>query len=164
MNVKMCASPWFKPLLLHSHTPVFNMQHEPIPDKKRKIDTINHCINNTEVPETALADFMFLQIIGEYPFNYMVKIDADQDKIIYEDLLRFENSMITVEMNNHEPESLYALYEDNVARPERRVAWLEFFHTIATRKNPEKSPHFILNRTTSHEIQKARWFVSFSSR
>ena len=160
---KMCTLSWFKPLLAHSHTLACNMQHEPIPDKKRKIDTTNPCIS-TEVSETALGDFMFLQIIGEYPFNYMVKIDPAQDKIIYEDLLRFENSMITIEMNNHEPESLYALYEDNVARPERRVAWLEFFHTIATRKNPEKSPHFILNRETSHEIQKARWFVSFSSR
>ena len=139
------------------------MQHETIPDKKRKIDTIDPCIS-TETMETALGFFMFLQIIGEYPFNYIVKIDPVQDQIVYEDLLQFEKSMVAIEMNNHEPESLYALYEDNVARPERRVAWLEFFHAIATRKNPEKSPHFILNRETSHEIQKARWFVSFSSR
>jgi len=83
------------------------MQHESVPDKKRKIDTINTCISS-EMLENALGYFMFLQIIGEYPFNYMVKIDPVQDKIIYEDLLRFEKSMTPIEMNNHELESLYA--------------------------------------------------------
>jgi hypothetical protein len=139
------------------------MEHEPIPDKKRKIDTMDACIN-TETVETALGFFMFLQIIGEYPFNYMVKIDPVQDQIIYEDLMQFEKSMVAIEMNNHEPESLYALYEGNVVCPERHVVWLEFFRKISARENPEKSEYFMLNHKTSHEIQKARWFVSFSSR
>jgi hypothetical protein len=139
------------------------MQHEAILDKKRKLDTIQPC-TNTEMPETALGFFMFLQVIDEYPFCYMVKIDPMQDQIIYEDLLQFEKSMIAIKMNNHDPESLYALYEGNVVRPERHIAWLEFCHKISTRKNPETSQYIILNRETSHEIQKARWFVSFSSR
>jgi len=139
------------------------MEHEPIPDKKRKIDTIDPCVS-TEMVENALGCLMFLQIIGEYPFNYMVKIDPVQDQIIYEDLMQFEKSMVAIEMNNHEPESLYALYEGNAVCPERHVAWVEFFHKISARENPETSQYFILNRKTSHEILKARWFVSISSR
>ena len=75
---------------------------------------------------------MFLQVIDEYPFDYMVKIDPVQDQIIYEDLLQFEKCMIAIEMNHHEPESLYAMYEGNVVRLERHVAWLEFCHKIST--------------------------------
>jgi len=73
-------------------------------------------------------------------------------------------SIISIEMNNYEPGSLYMHYEGNVPRPERYDAWLKFFHTIYTRGNPEKSKHIILNHESLHEMQKARWFVSFALR
>ena len=134
------------------------MQHEPIPDKKRKIDTADSCIS-TELPQ---ENFMFLQIIDEYPYNYLVKIDPVQDKTIYEDLLEFEKSKITIQMNNYEPKSPYTLYEGNICRPERHTAWLEFFHNISLRKI-EKSEHIMLNRENSHKSQIARWFGSFTN-
>jgi len=128
------------------HTLVFNMQHEK---------TTDSCIS-TQMP---LENFMFLQIIDEYPSNYLVKIDPIQDKIIYEDLLEFERSKITIQMNNYQPESLYMLYEGNVCRPERYTAWSNFFRNICFNKIPEKSEYILLDRENLHKIQKARWCV-----
>ena len=145
------------------------MQHESIHDRKRKIDTTDSHVS-TEYPETIPTfvlpeeKIMFLQIIDDYPYNHLVTIDPVQDKIIYEDLLEFERSKVTIQMNNYEPESLYTLYEGNIARPERHVAWLEFIRQISVGKNPEKSKHIILNREYFHKIQKARWFMSFCLR
>jgi len=134
------------------------MQRERAPDKKRKINAEDTGITTT-VPEVFL---MFLQIIGEYPYNYLVVVDPLRHKLIYEDLLEFEESKITIEMNNHEPESLYTLYEDKVARPDKHVAWMEFFNDTSARKNVENSKHILLNRESLPDIAKARWFVCFS--
>ena len=141
-------------------TLVLNMQHEGTCDKKRKINVVDACITAT-VP---VVLWMFLQIIGEYPYNYLVEIDPLEDSLIYGDLLEFETSKVTIQMNNHEPESLYTLYDDNVARPDKHAAWMEFFRNTATRKNAKKSEHIVLNRESVADIQKARWFVSFCSR
>jgi hypothetical protein len=136
------------------------MQHERAPDKKRKITADDTSISLT-VPQDSV---MFLQIIGEYPYNYLVVVDPLRHALIYEDLLDFEKSNITIEMNNHEPESLYALYQDNVACPDKHVAWMKFFHDTSTRTNVDNSKHILLNRESMPEIAKARWFVCFSSR
>jgi len=144
----------------HSHTLIFTMQYEPITDKKRKFDNADSYIS-TELPQ---ENFMFLQIIHEYPYNCLVKIDPMQDKSIYEDLLEFEKSKITIQMNNYELESLYTLYPGNVCHPETHTTWLEFFHNNSLRKTSEKSQHIILDRENLHKIQKAHWFVSFCSR
>jgi len=130
----------------HFHTLVFNMQHE---------NTLDSCIS-TKLPEETL---MFIQLIDEYPYNYLVKIDPVEDKIIYEDLLEFETSKITIQMNNHQPESLYMLYKDEVCRPERFAAWKKFLSNISLCKTPEKSEYILLDRENLHKIQKARWFV-----
>ena len=79
---------------------------------------------------------MLLQIIYEYPYNCLVTIDPVQDKIIYEDLLEFERSKVTIQMNNYEQESFDTLYDGNITRPERHVVWLEFIRHISVRKNP----------------------------
>ena len=145
------------------------MQHESIHDRKRKIDTTDSHVS-TEYPETIPTfvlpeeKILFLQIIDDYPYNHLVTIDPVQDKIIYEDLLEFERSRVTIQMNNYEPESLYTLYEGNIARPERHVAWLEFIRHISVGKNPDKSEYFLLNREDCHKIQNARWFVYFCLR
>ena len=134
------------------------MQYESTPDKKRRMDTVDF------TADTVVQDLMFLQIIDEYPYNYLVKIDPELDRVVYEDLLQFEKSKLTIQMNNYEPESLYALYEANAARPDRYVAWMQFFRNISSLKNPEKSKHIVLNRENLREIHRARWFVSFSLR
>jgi len=108
-------------------------------------------------------NILFLQIIDEYPYNYLVEIDPVEDNIIYEDLLEFERSKITIQMNNYDPESLYYLYEGKVCRPERFSAWRNFYMTISQCKTPEKSEYIELTRENVHKIQKARWFMSFGS-
>jgi len=64
-------------------------------DKKRKINVVDACITAT-VP---VVLWMFLQIIGEYPYNYLVEIDPLEDSLIYGDLLEFETSKVTIQMN-----------------------------------------------------------------
>ena len=140
---------------LYSPNRVFDMQHERNADNKRKNDTVDANI----ITGVSEGDFMFIQVIDEYPFNYVVQIDALQDTIIYEDLLEFEKSNVTIQMNNYDPESLYVLYEGNAVHPDRYAAWSRFIHDTVTRKNLEKSKHITLNRDSLHEIQKARWFV-----
>ena len=108
---------------LLSHTLNFNMQPrrgEHIPEKKRKINTVNTEPLET-IPTSALPEehFMFLQIIDVFPRYYLVKIDPVEDKIIYEDLLEFERSKITINICQFEPESLYILYEGNVYHPKQ---------------------------------------------
>ena len=71
------------------------MQHETTSDKKRKINVVDTCITAT-VP---VVFWMFLQIIGEYAYNYLVKIDPLEDSLIYGDLLEFETSKVTIQMN-----------------------------------------------------------------
>ena len=146
---------------LQSHTLNINMQPqrgEHIAEKKRKINTVS-----TELMETIPTEehFMFLQIIDEYPSNYLVKIDPVQDKIIYEDLLEFEKSKVTIQMDNYQPETLYMLYEGNVCHPERFTAWKQFFMNICLCKTPDKSEYIQLDRDNLHKIQKARWFVCY---
>jgi len=113
-----------------------------------------HCI---ELPQ---ENCMFLQIIHEYPYSYLVKIDPVQDKSTYEDLLEFEKSKLTIQMNNYEPESFYILYTVNVCCPERHG----FLHNISLRKPHEKSQHIILDRENLHKNQKSIWLVSYCSR
>jgi len=142
------------------------MQKEYLKDQKRKIDAVDSHID-TEILEpmqSSLQSHVFVQIMNEYNYNFLVAIDPLEDGIIHKDLLEFEKSKVPIQMNNYEPDSLYELYEDKIARPERRVAWLEFFHAIILRKDPEKSEIIMLNREDCHKIQKARWFVTFSSR
>ena len=149
----------FKRIQTHFHTLIFIMQH--IPEKKRKIDTTPLLGGSTESLETIPTEehFMFLQIIDEYPSNYLVKIDPVQDKIIYEDLLEFEKSKVTIQMDNYQPETLYMLYEGNVCHPERFTAWKQFFMNICLGKTPDKTEYIQLDRDNLHKIQKARWFV-----
>lgn len=141
------------------------MQHGPTADKKRKIDPADPGISTETVQPIPTFDLpqenlMFLQIIDEYPSNYLVKIDPIEDTIIYEDLLEFEKSKITIQMNNYDPESLYTLYEGNVCRPERYNAWSNFLRNVSFRKIPEKSEYILLDHENLHKIQKARWFVT----
>jgi len=136
------------------------MEHERAADKKRQLDA-----EDTSIGVTVQNDLlMFLQIIDEYPYNYLVVVDPLRQALIYEDLLEFERCNVTIEMNHHEPESLYALYQDKVARPDKHVAWMEFFRDTSTRKNVDNSKYILLNRESLADIAKARWFVCFSSR
>jgi len=102
-----------------------------------------------------------LQIIDEYPRYDFVKIDPVEDKMIYEDLLEFEKSKITIQMNNYQPETLYCLYIGKVCRPERYTAWLDFFRKNFTDENYDKYELFIQNRESSPKVTKARWFVCY---
>jgi hypothetical protein len=142
------------------------MQKDLLKDKKRKIDAVDSHVNTEilEQIESPLQSHVFVQIMDDYNYNFLVAIDPLEDVIIHEDLLEFEKSKISIQMNNCDPESLYELYEDKIARPERRVAWMKFFHDISLRKNPDKSEIVMLNREDCYKIQKARWFVTFSSR
>jgi len=115
---------------------------------------------STQLPQD---NILFLQIINGHLYNFLVEIDPVEDNIIYEDLLEFERSKITIEMNNYDPESLYYLYEGKVCRPERFTAWRNFYTTIFLCKTPEKSEYIELARENVHKIQKARWFMSFGS-
>jgi len=144
----------------HFHTFVFIMQHNPTPDKKRKTELAD----SSTGPRVPGKHLMLVQIVHERLYTYLAEIDPELDRMIYEDLLEFEKSKIDIHMNNYEPESLYTLYEGNVARPDRHIAWVKFFHDISCRKNPDKSKYFTLNRESLCEVQKARWFVSFCSR
>ena len=115
---------------------------------------------STQLPQD---NILFLQIINGHLYNFLVEIDPVEDNIIYEDLLEFERSKITIQMNNYDPESLYYLYEGKVCRPERFTAWRNFYTTISQCKTPEKSEYIELTRENVHKIQKARWFMSFGS-
>jgi len=142
------------------------MQHDPTLDKKRKIETADSCISSETLETIPTSVFpqenlMFLQIIDVYPRYYFVNIDPVENRIIYEDLLEFERSKITIQMNNYQPQTLYCLYEGKVCHPERYTAWLDFFRKNFTGENLDKYELFTLNRESSPKVTKARWFVCY---
>jgi len=140
---------------------VCNMQHEHSHGKKRDCDAAGSRIDSVPL-QTSLK--MFVQVGDDSLYSYLVDVDPELDKTIYEDLCAFEKSGVVIQMNNYEPGSLYELYGGDVARPERHAAWVDFFHAIVICKNPDKSQYIILNRESLHKIQEARWFVYFCLR
>jgi len=142
------------------------MQNESMNYKKHKIDVVDSRMKTefVEDMQSSRQAHMFVQIMNEYNYNYLVVIDPVKDAIMHKDLLEFEKSKIQIQMNNYDPQSLYDLYEDKIARPDRHVAWLKFFKDISLQPNPQKSENIVLNREDCYKIQKARWFVTFCER
>ena len=129
------------------------MQHEHSHDKERGGGAAGSRIDSAPL-QTSLK--MLAQVGDDGLYSYLVDVDPELDRTIYEDLCVFEKTGVVVQMNNCEPESLYELYGGGVARPDRHAAWVDFFRAIVARKNPDKSQHITLNRASLHRLQEVR--------